>query len=214
MTAERTLYGISGSPFVRRVEIALLEKNLPYELVILSRSDGELVTPEHLARSPHGKVPAFVEGDLKLYESHAIVEYLEDRYPDPALLPADPAARALVRIEELECMLYYGAAIGLVAQRKFLTPPDQRDPAKIEEALAGVTEQAQRMDRRASDRGHGYVTGPAPNRADFTWLPLLELGERAGLKLDAATVPWIAIWRQEMRKRPSCDQTYPAGWRR
>ena len=99
-------YYLSGSPYSWRVQLVLEEKGLAYEPVLLSARDGDLRSAEHVARSPHGKVPALSDGDLSLYESTAIVEYLEERYPTPAVMPGDPAARALVRIEELECLEY------------------------------------------------------------------------------------------------------------
>jgi glutathione S-transferase len=101
----RFYYG-SGSPFAWRVQLALEEKKLAYEPVLLSFQAGDLKKPDYLRISPHGKVPALVDDGLALYESQAIVEYLEERYPERPLLPRDPAGRARVRIEELECVLY------------------------------------------------------------------------------------------------------------
>ena len=128
-------YG-SGSPYAWRVQLVLEEKGLPYEPVLLSFSKGEHKTPEHLARSPHGKVPAITDDGVTLYESTPIVDYLEERYPDRPLLPRDPAGRARVRIEEFEAALYFGDAFREVGQRVFFTPPEQRDEVKIESARA------------------------------------------------------------------------------
>src|SRR5439155_1065102 len=75
--------------------------------VLLSFEKGEHKSPAHLARSPHGKVPALEDDGVSLYESSAIVEYLEERYPRTPLLPPDPAERARVRSEALECLLYF-----------------------------------------------------------------------------------------------------------
>src|SRR5438132_8598301 len=100
----RFYYG-SGSPVSWRVQLSREEKGLAYEPVLLSFEKGEHKSPEHLARSPHGKVPALEDDGVSLYESSAIVEYLEERYPRTPLLPPDPAERARVRIEELECLL-------------------------------------------------------------------------------------------------------------
>src|SRR5262245_57237412 len=102
----RFFYG-SGSPFAWRVHLALEEKGIEYEPVLLSFQGGDLKKPEYLAISPHGKVPAIVDGGTSLYESQVILEYLEERYPAKPLLPPDLAARALVRIEEAECVLYF-----------------------------------------------------------------------------------------------------------
>src|SRR5438094_4989330 len=147
----RFYYG-SGSPFSWRVQLALEEKGLAYEPVLLSFQKGEHKSPEHLARSPHGKVPALTDDGLTLYESSAIVEYLEERYPTPPLMPADPAARALVRIEELECLLYLAETFRGVARQMFFTPPEQRDAAALEAARADVRSQIERLAARAAGR--------------------------------------------------------------
>ena len=102
------IYGMSGSPFVRRTELVLTEKGVDYKLITLSRADGDLQSPEHLARNPRGRVPVLEDGDLILYESQAIVEYLEDRYPEPALVPADFGDRGHMRVAEMECLIYFG----------------------------------------------------------------------------------------------------------
>ena len=94
------IYGMSGSPFVRRTELVLTEKSVDYELITLSRASGDLQTPEHLARNPRGRVPVLADGDLILYESQAIVEYLEDRYPEPALVPAARSSSTARRREQ------------------------------------------------------------------------------------------------------------------
>src|SRR6059058_4612174 len=86
----RFYYG-SGSPFSWRVQLVLEEKGLPYEPVLLSFQKAEHKSAAHLARSPHGKVPALEDDGVTLYESSAIVEYLEERYPREPLLPPDPA---------------------------------------------------------------------------------------------------------------------------
>ena len=145
----RFYYG-SGSPFSWRVQLALEEKGLAYEPVLLSFEKGEHKSPAHLARSPHGKVPALEDDGVSLYESSAIVEYLEERYPRTPLLPPDPAARAAVRIEELECLLYFTERFFPLARHVFFTPPDKRDPAAIEAARAEVRGQLGQLEARAA----------------------------------------------------------------
>ena len=77
----RTLYYGSGSPYAWRVQLALEHKALPYERKILSFSDRDTHKPEFLALNPRHRVPVLVDGDFVLYESNAIVEYLDDAYP-------------------------------------------------------------------------------------------------------------------------------------
>jgi glutathione S-transferase len=207
----RLWYG-SGSPFSWRVQLVLDEKRLPYEPILLSFAKGEHKTPEHLARSPHGKVPALADDGVTLYESSAIVEYLEERYPDPPLLPRAPADRARVRIEELECLNYFAERFLAAARLVFFTPRERRDPAAIEAARTELRQRLAELERRAAGRGGEYVSG-TPSRADFTWLPFVEIAARAGADLDAATTPWLVAWRTRMRARPSYERTYPPHWR-
>jgi glutathione S-transferase len=208
----RFYYG-SGSPFSWRVQLVLEEKKLPYEPVLLSFSKGEHKSPEHLARSPHGKVPALTDDGLTLYESSAIVEYLEERYPKPPVMPADPAARAIVRVEELECLLYLAETFREIARQVFFTPPEQRDAAAVDAARADVRSQLERLEARAAGRRGAFVVGGEPTRADFTWLPFVEIAARAGVDLDRARTPWLVDWRGTMRARPSYDRSYPPHWR-
>jgi len=90
-----TLYDADRCPYCARVRIVLAEKDVEYETVTIDLRD----RPDWLYdKNPLGKVPVLEEDAFVLPESDVIMEYLEERYPEPALLPADPAARALVRL--------------------------------------------------------------------------------------------------------------------
>jgi glutathione S-transferase len=90
-----TLYDAERCPYCARARIALAEKDVEYETVMIDLSD----RPDWLyEKNPLGKVPVIEEDAFVLPESDVIMEYLEERYPEPALLPADPAARARVRL--------------------------------------------------------------------------------------------------------------------
>ena len=75
------LYYGSGSPYAWRVQLALEHKALPYELKVLSFSAGDTRKPEFLALNPRHRVPVLVHDDFVLYESNAIVEYLDEAFP-------------------------------------------------------------------------------------------------------------------------------------
>jgi glutathione S-transferase len=81
----------SGSPPAWKVWLALEHKQIPYELVLLSFQDGDLKKADFLAKNPRGKVPLLEDGAFLLWESAAILEYLEERFPERPLLPALPA---------------------------------------------------------------------------------------------------------------------------
>jgi glutathione S-transferase len=208
------LYYGSGSPWAWRVQLAIEEKGLPCEFVLLSFSAGEHKTPEFLAMNPHGKVPVLVDGDTTLYESQAILEYMEDKYPERPLLPRDASARAMVRLEELECTTYMNEAFRGLAQIAFFTPEDRRDPKSLAERRADVRTELDRLDARVAARGGDYLMGDELTRADTTWLPFVEIAGRAGVALDAKTTPRLAAWLDRLRARPSYDKTYPPHWRK
>ena len=91
-----TLYDADRCPYCARVRIVLAEKGVPYETVAIDLSDRPAWLYE---KNPLGKVPVLEEEAFCLPESVVIMEYLEERYPDPPLLPTDPAERALVRLQ-------------------------------------------------------------------------------------------------------------------
>ncbi len=92
------VYGFWRSNAMYRVRVALNLKGVPYNEIPVNLDTGEQHTAEFLARNPQAAVPALIEDDLPaLTQSLAILEYLEERYPEPPILPADPRGRARVR---------------------------------------------------------------------------------------------------------------------
>src|SRR5918911_2674163 len=89
-----TLYDAARCPYCARARIVLAEKDVEYESVAIDLGDRPAWLYE---KNPLGRVPVLEEGGFVLPESLAIMEYLEERYPEPQLLPRDPRARALVR---------------------------------------------------------------------------------------------------------------------
>jgi glutathione S-transferase len=124
------MYDAARCPFCARVRIVLAEKGIPYEAVAIDLSD----RPAWLYdKNPAGKVPVLEEDTLVLPESVVIMEYLEDRYPEPALLPADAAPRALerwrvVRFDDELGKDYYafrrGEANALAERLQAFEPPE------------------------------------------------------------------------------------------
>lgn len=94
------LYDVPLSPFAQKVKMAMIEKSLDYEtrVPLLGAPDAEFA-----AASPRHEVPALLDGGFAVFDSTIILEYLEDRWPDPPLRPADPADRARWRMVEEVC---------------------------------------------------------------------------------------------------------------
>lgn len=90
-----TLYSATTCPFSHRCRIVLYEKGMDFQIIDVDLHN----RPEDLAvMTPHGQIPVLVERDLILYESNIINEYIDDRFPHPQLMPADPVMRARARL--------------------------------------------------------------------------------------------------------------------
>lgn len=111
------VYGVPGSPFVRAVQMGLEEKGAAYRVQPLGPH--ETKSEAYLKRHPFGRVPAFEHGDFKLYETQAILRYLDDVFPTPPFVPADP--RAAARMNQIiginDWYLFPKAAAAVVFQR-------------------------------------------------------------------------------------------------
>ncbi|MES9987485.1 MAG: glutathione S-transferase N-terminal domain-containing protein [Candidatus Thiodiazotropha endolucinida] len=90
-----TLYSDPTNPYCHRVRLVLAEKNITYEV---SDIDPLNVPEEVMELNPYGTLPTLVDRDLKLYESRIIMEYLDERFPHPPLLPVDPVSRSTSRL--------------------------------------------------------------------------------------------------------------------
>jgi len=157
-----TLYDADRCPYCARVRIVLAEKGVEHETVSIDLSDRPAWLYE---KNPLGKVPVLEEDTFVLAESAVIMEYLEERYPEPALLPADPAARALARLQvhrfdELLGDDYYAARRG--------------DPNQLDARLAAL------------DLGHQAFV-------DVAYLPwVVRARELLGVELPQRLEDWLA----------------------
>ena len=209
-----TFYYGAGSPFAWRVWLALEHKAIPHELKVLSFADGDNRKPEFLALNPRHKVPLITDGDFVLYESAAIVEYLEELQPVPALFPGEARSRALVRRMVCEADQYLEAANAKLIGSVLFTKPEEWDAGKItaaRDALVGelgLWETAIRGD---------YLAGPL-SAADFAVYPMLAIALRCEKKkpelgLKAALPAKIAGWMARVEALPYFAKTWPAHWK-
>jgi glutathione S-transferase len=136
------LYYGSGSPYAWRAQLALEHKALPYELKILSFAAGDTRKPEFLALNPRHRVPVLVDGDFVLYESSAIVEYLDEAYPGRGapLFPGDTRTRAIARRFICEIDEDFDAALDPLTTQAFSKKPEERDPKAIADARKALVD--------------------------------------------------------------------------
>jgi glutathione S-transferase len=212
-----TLYYGSGSPYAWRVQFALEHKALAYERKVLSFSAGDTRKPEFLALNPRHRVPVIVDGDFVLYESNAIVEYLDDAYAGRGqpLFPGDARGRALVRRLVAEADNYFDKATDTIVDEAFSKKPEERDAAKLAPALATLREETALFTRYM--RGD-FLAGPL-SAADFALYPLVAFLDRCAIKLPDFTpasvmTPQFAAWKARVEALPYFDKTYPPHWKK
>src|SRR3569833_1545760 len=129
MMPDRSLYVGPLSLFSRKAEIALREKGLDYARIMVPFTQEAGYQPKHpvvLQHNPKRQVPVLIEGDLTLFDSTLILEYLEDAYPTPPLYPREAKARARCRVVELEADEILFAPVRNLLYR---TEPALADPA-------------------------------------------------------------------------------------
>ena len=211
-----TFYYGSGSPYAWRVQFALEHKALPYELKVLSFSAGDTRKPEFVALNPRHQVPVLVDGDFVLYESNAIVEYLDEAYPGRGapLFPGDVRQRALVRRLILEVDNYYEKGTGEVLEQAFWKKPEEREPEKIVAGRKAVVEEIG-MFTRAME---GEFLAGSLSAADYALFPFVAALWRAEMKLpdlNAAGMltPELHAWKKRIEALPYFEKTIPPHWK-
>ena len=200
------LYAGPLSLFSRKIEIALREKGLTFEVEYVPFTQDEGYRPKHpvvAEVNPKGQVPVFADGDVRLFDSTVILEYLEDAYPVPPLYPEAPAGRARCRQLEL-----YADEILLqpVLRLLYRTESAHRDPQVREQrrieavkAEAALREQYTKLEGFLGRQD--FFCG-AFTAADIAMFATLHHGLRLnGPRLDAH--PVLAAWHQRTGARPA-----------
>jgi glutathione S-transferase len=209
-----TFYYGSGSPFAWRVWLALEHKSIAHEFRLLSFSDGDTRKPEFAALNPRHKVPVIAGDGFTLYESAAIVEYLDELKPQPSLFPGDARQRALVRRMVSEADHYTNAAMSKLAGFVLFVKPEEWDQTAIGTARDGLLQELARWD---STLGGDFVAGPL-SAADFALYPMLAISMRCEVKksdlgLKAALPAKVAAWMGRVEALPYFKKTLPPHWK-
>ena len=160
------LFSARVCPYAHRTRLVLAEKAIPFTLTEIDLADKPA---RFLARSPYGKVPAIVHDGEALYESLIINEYLDETFPEPALMPATPALRAKARIWNHYCDAYFTTDYYALIRAR-----EAQAQAELREKLA---ERFRFIEREGLGKlsGEGpYWFGAAPTLTDFAWYPFFE----------------------------------------
>jgi glutathione S-transferase len=185
------------SMFGAKAQIAALEKGLEFQLVMVPFDMARLYEPTHpevVRINPKRQVPVLIHGDLEIFDSTQIFEYLEDLKPDPALWPADAAARARARLlEHKSDEVYFPNVIRLMTLQDV---PD--DPAAIA-ARAAASRYYEEIERLVMDRE--FLAGPY-GFADIAFYMAQLFGARMGAAMTEAT-PRLCRWRDRVTARPA-----------
>lgn len=197
------IYGALLSPFVRKVRAVLAEKQIQYEFVPANPFEK---SEDFLKRSPLGRIPALEdEQGRSLADSSVIVEYLEERFPTPALFPKDPYDRARVRwfdeyadggmAPSLTAKVFFQRVISAKLMKN---PPDEKI---ITSGLAELPRFFGYLEREIG--GREYLVAGTFTLADISVASQLVNLRHAGIEVDAATYPALARWFARITARPT-----------
>lgn len=178
-----TLYDAARCPYCARARIALAEKGVEHEVLEIDLDDRPRWIYE---KNSTGRVPVIEEDAWILPESSVILEYLEERYPEPPLLPVDAADRALARVwifrHDDFTKPYYALRRG-----------EDGAAARLDEQLAKLDDALSRQD---------WLTGAQYGLADIAYVPwVLRVRDTLGISLDA--FPALRSWLDRLEERPA-----------
>lgn len=204
-----TLYSGPLSLFARKVEIALREKGLAFERVMVPFNQTTGYDPKHpevLAMNPKGQVPVLSDCGLVLYDSTVINEYLDEAYPEPRLMPDTPVERARCRLDEL-----YADEIMLQALKPLMhrtSPPSpDRDRRIALEADALIAEEALARHYEVLEQklaGRDFFGGRLSTADIALFMSVLFSLRLGGPPLDG--YPALSAWFARLRQRPAFVQ--------
>ncbi|HET8528964.1 MAG TPA: glutathione S-transferase family protein [Gaiellaceae bacterium] len=178
-----TLYDADRCPYCARARIALAEKGVEHEVVVIDLSDRPAWIYE---KNETGRVPVLEEDAWVLPESSVILEYLEERYPEPPLLPADPAERALARV--------------WIFRHDDFTRPYYALRRGEDGAAGRFDEQLAKLD--AALTAQEWLTGREYGLADIAYVPwVLRARDMLGVSLDG--FPALRSWLDRLEQRPA-----------
>ena len=215
------LYWGSGSPFAWRVMLTLEVKGLAYDSKLLEFSKGDHKTAAYLQLNPRGKVPTLKDDAFVVYESLAIMSYLDRKYPAPPLFGVTAEETGLIWQSISESESYFASAGDKVVRPLFFAKGlDKVD--EINQAAEIIRQELKALDARLATRN--WLVGETISAADIAIFPLIQLVLRAAGK-DAAQqfalkwlplaqyYPHIAKWCERIEALPNYQRTFPPHWK-
>ncbi len=201
------IYDHPFSTFARRVLIMLIEKNIPAEsaeLIEVDMAAGAHKQQPYLALNPYGRVPTLQEDDFVLYESTAILDYLEATHPAPALVPADAQGRALVSMHMKLCDLQLARQTGTIIFPKRFLPKDRWNEKAMAQAKQEIEQHLEKVEQLLA--GKEYVVGNTYSLVEVCYTPFVQF-----LPLMEISPPSnVTAWTERMLERSSAQATKPA----
>lgn len=202
-TTERDYpWGTLRSTHACKTKVVLEEKNIPYRIENLPTGNLWKKPPAMLAKHPLGKVPYIEDGELVIFDSTVIDEYLEERYGPPRLMPTDPKDR--VRVREIENFADEAMLMGSIPQiwMPYWSPPEKRDAAGIERGRELLrTRDLPFIERALGQPGAGDYICREFSLADVPLMAVAMVLEVDAMKLDA--FPKAEAYLQRLRGRNS-----------
>ncbi|MGL5792845.1 MAG: glutathione S-transferase family protein [Waterburya sp.] len=187
----------------RRVWVTLLEKNLEFEPVML-KLNGDQFQPDFLQINPFHHIPVLVDNEFKIFESLAILDYLEAKYPSPSFMPTDAQGIAKVRMLELVTVNELPpASIVLMKEMLDVTVEEQ----KIEQAKQTMATTLQYFEANLLAY-QAYFLGEQLTYADIVVGTAVAAIPNLGISLEP--YPKITKWLENLNQRPSWQQTAPS----
>ena len=194
----RILYDAVPSSNSDRSKIALHEKGLAYERVTLNLARKDQKRPEFLKLNPYGKVPVLDDDGKILFESCIINEYLDEKYPEPPLMPKDPYLRGRGRIL-IDYGLNYLHEPYWALRGEVLKQESERNTSLIEETRGSLRHLMQYLEAALEDKD--YFLGDM-SLTDIALLPRFLRMESYGA-LPTGALPRLGDWLKKMKTRPS-----------
>lgn len=216
------IYWGSGSTFAWRVLLALEIKKLPYVSKLIEFSKKEHKTPEFLRMNPRGKVPTLKDGDFVIYESLAILQYLDRKYPQVPLFGASPEEAGGINQDICEVVAYIEGNSSDLTQPLF-TGEIAGKEQQVKDAAAVLHTEFAGYDERL--KHSPWLRGTGISAADIALYPYIPTVLRAagkpaaqGLHLGfdgfAGRYPQLAKWSGTIEKLPGYERSYPPHWRK